>query len=287
MAYRLLISSPSDIAGDDLAAVNEAINRWNVIYGQQFGAVVVPVHWQLHSAAEHGIRPQASLNAQLVENVDIVVALFWHRLGSPTGGEESGTAEEISKAHADGAYVAILKCGRDLPPNVNVEQLRRLRAFYEQMSDKSFMHSYVDVVSLTAHVDAILGRAVGRDSGRAEVVAGTAQLGSDVWPRIESSEHPKTDSRGRLKTNRRWHLVLANRGAEPARNVRYRLEAEDESDNLPLQPDEEPNLETLAPGGEAAYALLMHVGVGPQARCVVTWEDSFGEHENQATVRFF
>lgn len=107
MAYRLLISSPSDIAGDDLAAVKEAINRWNVIYGQQFGAVVVPVHWQLHSAAEHGIRPQASLNAQLVENVDIVVALFWHRLGSPTGGEESGTAEEISKAHADGAYVAI------------------------------------------------------------------------------------------------------------------------------------------------------------------------------------
>jgi hypothetical protein len=57
-AYRLLISAPADVPDEDIAVVNETVNRWNAIYGQQFGATVVATHWKLHSAAEHGYRPQ-------------------------------------------------------------------------------------------------------------------------------------------------------------------------------------------------------------------------------------
>jgi hypothetical protein len=46
-------------------------------------------------------------------------------------------------------------------------------------------------------------------------------------------------------------------------------------------------LEILAPTGEAPYVLAMHGGVAPQARCIVTWQDSTGDHENRATLRFF
>jgi hypothetical protein len=70
-AYRLVVSAPSDITVEEIATVTETVNRWNAIYGPQFGAVVVPLHWQQHSAAEHGRCPQASLNAQLVEQADI------------------------------------------------------------------------------------------------------------------------------------------------------------------------------------------------------------------------
>jgi hypothetical protein len=285
--YRLLISTPGDIPAKDIAAASEAINRWNAIYGQQFGAVVVPTHWKLHSAAAHGDRPQASLNTQLVEHADIVVALFWHRLGSPTGEEVSGTVEEINTAHKNGAYVAILRCDRDLPHNADLEQVAGLRRFYEQVASSSLMLGYGDEADLARHVDTILMAAVSRDSARAEAAAERQQAGAEVWPRVESSERLKTDSRGRVKSERQWQLVLANTGTEPARNVQHRLEPEAEGDDLPLQQDDDRLLETLAPRGEASYGLFMHMGVAPQARCVVTWEDSAGSHQHSATLRFF
>jgi hypothetical protein len=121
--------------------------------------------------------------------------------------------------------------------------------------------------------------------------AGADRAGADVWPRIESREEVRTDSRGRVKTSRRSQLVLSNTGTELARDVHYRLEAENPEDRLPMDSEgggsEGRALEVLAPGGEAPYPLIMHMGVVPQARCVVTWSDSRGERENQATLRFF
>ena len=46
-------------------------------------------------------------------------------------------------------------------------------------------------------------------------------------------------------------------------------------------------LETLAPKSDARYGLFLHMGVAAQVRCVVSWEDAGGEHENSATLRFF
>jgi hypothetical protein len=115
---------------------------------------------------------------------------------------------------------------------------------------------------------------------------GSAQNAAFHEPR--PSDQVKTDSKGRVKTERQWRLVLANRGTEPARRVRYRLEAENEGDNLPLELEQDPELEVLAPApeGEASYVLVMHGGVARQGRCVVIWEDSAGEHENRSTLRF-
>jgi hypothetical protein len=286
--YRLLISAPGDIPTEDRAGVIEAVNRWNVIYGQQFGAVVVPMHWETHAAAEHGGRPQASLNAQLVESADILIALFWHRLGSDTGVASSGTVEEIQEAHSNGAYVAILRCERDYPQSSDPDQIAGLREFFEGMRNRSLMLGYTNQADLGRQTDTILTRAVTRDGARAEVSAESPTRAiADVWPRVESRERVQTDSRGRVRTSRRWELVLANTGGVPARAVRHRLEPEDEGDNLPLQHGDDRELEALAPGQEARYGLTLHMGVAPQARCVVTWQDDDGEHENRATLRFF
>jgi hypothetical protein len=277
-------------------AVNNAVNRWNLIYGRKFGAVVVPTHWKLHSTAEHGGRPQEALNEQLVKNADILVALFWHRLGSTTGVAESGTVEEINEAHESGAYVAILSCSRDWPRDADTTQVEALRAFYEEIRSQSLVLDYADAGDLARHVDAILTQAVTRSNTRAEIstevspdVASAEPLlkVADVWPRIESSESVNTDSKGRVKTERRWSIVLSNTGKQPARNVRYRLEPEDEGDGLPMDLGDDRGLEILAPASEASYPIVLYSGVASQARCVVTWEDGAGEHENQATLRFY
>lgn len=44
-----------------------------------------------------GDRPQAIINKQLLEQSDLLVAVFWTRLGSPTGATNSGTVEEIEE----------------------------------------------------------------------------------------------------------------------------------------------------------------------------------------------
>jgi hypothetical protein len=169
--YRLLISAPSDVTKADIATITDTVARWNARYGRSFGATVIPLHWGLDSAAQHGERPQATLNSQLVDSVDIVIALFWHRLGSDTGEAESGTVEEIEEAHEAGAYVGILRCGRDYPLDVDTEQLEKLRLFFERIRPKSLMLEYGEERVLSQHVEAIINWAMTRSGARAEVAA--------------------------------------------------------------------------------------------------------------------
>ena len=44
-----------------------------------------------------GDRPQAIINKQVLANCDLLVAVFWTRIGSPTGVAVSGTVEEIQE----------------------------------------------------------------------------------------------------------------------------------------------------------------------------------------------
>jgi len=276
-AYSVLISAPGDVRDEDLHAATEAVNRWSNIYGRRMAVAAVPAHWRHHSAAEHGIRPQASLNSQLVDSADIVIALFWHRLGTATGEAESGTAEEIKEAADRGAYVAVFRCLRDYPQQeLDQKQLGDLEAFLSALTKNSLMLSYRSGGELATHVDTVLATAISESRTEAEVSARSSGIGgADVWPRVE-------------RTGRNTKLRITNSGTEVAKNVRFRLEKENEADgDLPVERSQDNLLEALAPNGDADYLLFLHMGVADQARCVVTWEDSGGEHENAATVRFF
>jgi hypothetical protein len=65
------------------------------------------------------------------------------------------------------------------------------------------------------------------------------------------------------------------------------LEPENPDDQLPQVLGGEDALESLAPGGEARYPLALFMGAAAQVRCVVSWTDTAGAHENTATLRFF
>ncbi|MBK5231585.1 MAG: hypothetical protein JJE13_01195 [Thermoleophilia bacterium] len=290
--YPLLVSSPGD-AGEDAGLVIDATLRWNVIYGKQFNASVMPLHWTSHAAAEYGIRPQESINEQLVEDAEIVIALFWHRLGSDTGKAESGTVEEIEEAHKRGAHVAVLRCMRDIPSSdLDAEQAKNLDTYLLGIRDKALVLEYNDDNGLRQHVEAILTHAVSASSAQAEAEVTTSPpLESDeppaqVWPGLERREAVKTDSKGQVKTQNRWFLKLSNTGKEPAMHVKYVLEPDGEG-VVPEDFEGDRELEVLPPGGESETQLHLHSGVASQARCTVTWEDSGGKHENVGSLRFF
>ena len=77
-----------------------------------------------------GDRPQALLNEQLVFDADILIGVFWTRLGMPTGREESGTVEEIREFLERGKPVLLYFSKRPIAPDrLDPEQFRKLTEF--------------------------------------------------------------------------------------------------------------------------------------------------------------
>jgi hypothetical protein len=95
--FRLLLAAPSDVT-EEHALVAEAINDWNVQHGDSAEARVELMNWRTHAHPEAGRRPQALINRQFADRADVVLAIIWRRLGSPTGKAASGTVEEIERA---------------------------------------------------------------------------------------------------------------------------------------------------------------------------------------------
>src|SRR5687768_7296530 len=91
---RVMIASPSDLSEERLAAT-EAINEWNAQHSAAERTILLPVKWETHAIPRAGARPQEVINQQLVQSADILLGLFWTKLGTSTGVAESGTVEEI------------------------------------------------------------------------------------------------------------------------------------------------------------------------------------------------
>jgi hypothetical protein len=57
----------------------------------------MPIGWETHAEPRMGDRPQALINRHVLAGCDLLVAVFWARLGSLTGESASGTVEEIDE----------------------------------------------------------------------------------------------------------------------------------------------------------------------------------------------
>jgi len=105
-AYSILIASPSDVEEEREIAV-KVIREWNDLHSYSRGVVLLPLRWETHSAAEYGTRPQEVINRAIVDQCDLLVGIFWTRVGTPTGEAESGTLEEISRAAKAGKPIML------------------------------------------------------------------------------------------------------------------------------------------------------------------------------------
>src|SRR4051794_33094357 len=91
-----MVASPSDVA-QERVIVREILAEWNAIHSEDRKIVLMPLLWEANAAPAMGDRPQAIINGQLLKNADLLVAMFWTRIGSPTGVAKSGTVEEIEE----------------------------------------------------------------------------------------------------------------------------------------------------------------------------------------------
>ena len=131
-AYRVLIASPAELA-DERQAATEAINDWNGLHAVAESVVLLPVTWETHALPESGVRPQEAINRQFVRSCDILIGMFWTRLGTSTGVAESGTVEEIDEFLDAGKPAMLYFSSRPIEPDrIDVRQIAKLRDFKEE-----------------------------------------------------------------------------------------------------------------------------------------------------------
>ena len=146
--YRVLIASPSDLP-EEREAATEAVNEWNAQHATAESVVLLPVKWETHATPRAGIRPQEALNRQLVQGCDILVGMFWTKLGTDTGVAESGTVEEIAQFVAAGKPAILYFSKRPIDPDkIDARQHQRLRKFKAATYKKALVGSFSRVDEL-------------------------------------------------------------------------------------------------------------------------------------------
>jgi hypothetical protein len=150
--FRVLIASPSDLAEERKAAI-EAVYEWNAQHSSAESIVLLPVAWESHATPRSGIRPQEAINEQLVTTSDILIGMFWTKLGTTTGVAESGTVEEIDSFVAAEKPALLYFSNRPIDPNrIDLKQHKRLKGFQAVTYMKALVGSFASPDELKATI---------------------------------------------------------------------------------------------------------------------------------------
>lgn len=146
--YSILIASPSDVV-NERKAIPEVIYSWNAVNSRRYGVILEPVLWETHATPEMGDRPQAIINRQLVESCDILIGIFWTRLGTHTGKAESGTVEEIEEFRKAGKRVLLYFSSVPVvPDSVDINQYKKLLEIKERYQKEGLVSTYESIGDL-------------------------------------------------------------------------------------------------------------------------------------------
>lgn len=89
------------------------------------------------------------INRQVVQNCDVLVGLFWTRLGTSTGVAESGTVEEFEKFVSAGKPALLYFSRRPVDPDkIDVGQHKKLRTFRKATQRRALTGSFTAVQEL-------------------------------------------------------------------------------------------------------------------------------------------
>jgi hypothetical protein len=126
---QIMIASPNDVAREH-QLVRDVIDEWNAVYARWRAIVLLPITWETHSSPELSGRPQQMINDRLLVYADILVGIFWTRVGSPTGRAISGSVEEIEEHRRQGKPVMLYFSNVPVAPDgVDRQQYATLMEF--------------------------------------------------------------------------------------------------------------------------------------------------------------
>ncbi len=148
--YRILIASPNDVK-EERESIPGLIQQWNKINSKKYGVLLQDVMWEIDAYPEIKTEgdPQKIIDRQIVKDCDMLIGIFWTRLGTPTARAESGTVEEINWFLKLRKPVMLYFSTQNISPEkIDTEQLKRLRKYKKEIRKKGIVSEYTTVEEL-------------------------------------------------------------------------------------------------------------------------------------------
>jgi uncharacterized SAM-binding protein YcdF (DUF218 family) len=143
---KVFIASPGDLA-KEREMLAHALGEWNAQNAGEYLVVFLPVTWETHaySQVKRDGRAQGIINDQILDDCDLLLGMFWGRVGTPTGRAASGTIEEIEHFLAADKPV-LLYFSRALAKidGINPVQLAKVEKFKKQMTRRGLVFEFED-----------------------------------------------------------------------------------------------------------------------------------------------
>jgi hypothetical protein len=140
--FNVMIASPGDVASER-TIIRDVIYEWNAIHSKTRNIVLLPIGWESHSSPEMGNHPQEIINNKILDKCDLLVGVFWTRIGTRTKDYASGSVEEIEKIiEAKKPVMLYFSSQPAVLRNVDQEQYKELENFRESCSKRGLYHEY-------------------------------------------------------------------------------------------------------------------------------------------------
>jgi hypothetical protein len=156
---KVFIASPGDVNRERRVA-RKVIFEWNDEHAEAERIVTLPIGWETHSFPASGDHPQHIIDAQVLEGCDLLVAIFWSRLGEKTPDAESGTVGEIEKHIQAGKQAMVYFSRKALPQGHDPDQFARVKQFEESVRGRVLYGSYASPKDFADQLKGHLLRAV-------------------------------------------------------------------------------------------------------------------------------
>jgi hypothetical protein len=135
--YSVMIASPGDVM-EEREIARRLIHEWNDLHSRETGMVILPLLWEYSTTPASGDRAQALINAQMLEDADLLVGIFWARIGTNTGKAISGTVEEINIHIENGKPAMLYFSDRPVKPSLlKSEQYEAVQSLKEQYRESN------------------------------------------------------------------------------------------------------------------------------------------------------
>lgn len=123
--------------------MRDVIHEWNAIHSSSRSILFQPIGWETHSHPSMEGRAQGVLNDQILKRADLLVAIFWTRIGTPTGEAPGGSVEELDRHVKAGRPAMVYFSSAPVrPDSVDDAQYRALREFKEQCRARGLIETY-------------------------------------------------------------------------------------------------------------------------------------------------
>ncbi len=252
---KVLIATPGD-TGEEVDAIEKSLHGWNRRRAEAEGVILLPRHWKSDTVPLlNSTGAQSVIDSQIVDDSDIVIAVFDSRLGKATQDAVSGTAHEIERTAEAGKPVHVYFSDEPVSRSADPAELARLNAFRAEMEAKGLLGVYADPTDLGYQVrEAIEHDVTAMDLGVVRLRTAVGPI--RAMPRARYDEYEK-------------RLVVDNMSS----NVRAeQLVLDIEEGNFEVRYDGEPI--DLPPLASAHWPIITWMGSDRQMNVTMRWTEN-------------